>query len=354
MTEIAETEQADAQADAQADEAVVIDPSFVAPRSYRHISKAINERPWAIQPVMLSFMADMVRFRSEGGVLSEDEVLERLAAAQAANGDRAGGALAGGVAIIPLYGVISQRQSLMSETSGGTSVEQLQGSLRSALADQKVAAVVFDIDSPGGSVDGITEFAAELRAARSGGKPIVAQVNTLAASAAYWLASQMDEIVVTPSGEVGSIGVFAIHEDISGAEEKAGLKTTLISAGEFKTEGNPYEPLADAARAAMQDQVDTFYGMFTGDVAKGRQVPIAQVKADYGKGRTLLAKAALAAGMVDRIDTLEATVQRLQPKAKPAALRPAALLVPAAIAASSRRTLQPDRAWNQRMREILR
>jgi signal peptide peptidase SppA len=324
--------------------------ALIAPRSYRHVTKALHERPWAIQPQVLSFMVDLVRNRIAGIVLSQEQIDERLAEAKAANGDRAGGAIAGAVAVIPMYGLITQRESLMSAMSGGTSIDELRSLLRSAIVDPAVQAVVFDIDSPGGSVDGVPEFAAELRQLSAGSKPIVAQVNTLCASAAYWLASSMTEIVSTQSGEVGSIGVYAAHEDVSRAEDMAGVKTTLISAGPFKTEGNSFEPLSDDARAAIQDQVDEFYSMFLTDVAKGRHAPVDAIAADYGQGRTLLARKAKAAGMVDRIDTLEATVRRLQP-AKASAPRPAnaavILLSPAAIAAMNG---QPDRGWNQRMK----
>jgi signal peptide peptidase SppA len=329
----------------QADESLPA-ASIVTPRSYSHVTKALFERAWAVQPHMLTFMADLLRFRSAGGSPTVDEIAERLAGARAQNGDRAGGAKVGPVAVIPMYGIISQRQSLMSDTSGGTSIDELRNALRAALGDRSISAIVFDIDSPGGSVDGVPEFAAELRAARGGSKPIVGQVNTLAASAAYWLAAQMTEIVATPSGEVGSIGVFAMHEDVSVAAEMAGVKTTLVSAGPFKTEGNQFEPLSDTAREAIQGQVDDFYGMFVGDVARGRRVTVDKVSADYGQGRTLLARTALAAGMVDRIGTLEDTVSRLQPKVSPASAG-RAQGHPVPITASIAR---PDRGWNQRMK----
>jgi signal peptide peptidase SppA len=317
---------------------------LIAPRAYAHVTKALYEHPWAVQRQMLTFMVNMLRFRSAGGSLSADELAERLEAARIQNGDRGGANQVGSVAVIPMYGLLSQRMSLMSDMSGGTSLDELRGSLRGALADSAVRAVVFDIDSPGGSVDGMTEFAAELRAARAGPIPIIGQVNTLAASAAYWLAAQMSEVVVTPSGEVGSLGVFAVHEDYSAADAAAGIKTTLISAGKYKVEGNEFEPLSDEARDAIQEQVDTFYQAFLSDVAKGRGSSVSAIAEGYGEGRTMLAKKALAAGMVDRIDTLEATVRRFQPRGTMS--RQAATeipLQPAAVAASVGR---PDPAWN--------
>jgi ClpP class serine protease len=123
---------------------------------------------------------------------------------------------------------------------------------------------------------------------------------------------------VTPSGDVGSIGVFGKHVDTSAMQEKAGLKTTLISAGRFKTEGNPNEPLGDEAREAMQARVDDAYDTFVADVAAGRGVSEGAVRGGYGEGRLLNARRSLAAGLVDGVQTFDATVGSLM--ADPAGL----------------------------------
>jgi signal peptide peptidase SppA len=284
-------------------------PATPAARRYSHLLHAVYEHPWALTPQMLGLITDLLDFRAAGGILTADEIQNRIAAAE--NGPRNGRAVAGGVAVIPMYGLISQRQSLMSETSGGTSCEAIRASLREAIADPEVKAIVFDVDSPGGDVAGVPELAADIREARLGAKPIVAVANTLMASAAYWIAAQCDELVASPSAMVGSIGIVGMHEDISAAEAKAGVKTTLISSGTYKVEGNPYEPLTDDARATLQGQCDAYYAMFLADVSRGRRVTTAQVEADFGQGRVLMAAAAARAGLVDRVDTLEATVRRL-------------------------------------------
>ena len=327
-----------------------------------HIARAVFDVPWAMEPRKLKQVAELVSFRAAGGRLSSEEIERRLAAAAQFNGDRTGGGAVGSVAIIPMYGTISQRMSLMEDMSGGTSVEAMRADLDDALKDSAITAVVFDIDSPGGSTDGVPEFAAYIRSVAGKAKPIVACVNTLCASAAYWIASQCDQIVCTPSGEVGSIGVLAAHEDDSEALEMQGVAITLVSAGPYKTELSSFAPLSDDARAALQDQIDTFYGMFLGDVAKGRGTTPGAVAADYGGGRTLLAAKAKAAGMVDRIDTLEGTVRALLPKPKATDARAGydfalgtlavlhqgeAVLDQAAIAALS--TRRSDREWNKRM-----
>jgi signal peptide peptidase SppA len=217
----------------------------------------------------------------------------------------------GEIAILPLRGTIRPRGSFLSMLfGGGGGLQGFREAFREALADDNVKAIVIDIDSPGGLIDLVPEASAEIRAGREQ-KKIVAVANTMAASAAYWLAAQATELVVTPSGQVGSIGVFAIHEDFSKMEQMMGIATTIISAGPYKTDGNPYEPLSKSAQAALQDQVDQLYAMFTADVAAGRGVKPEAVAAGYGSGRLLLAGDALAVGMVDRIEALEDTLARL-------------------------------------------
>ena len=147
-------------------------------------------------------------------------------------------------------------------------------------------------------------MAAEIFKAR-GRKPIIAVVNSLAASAAYWIASAADEIVVTPGGQIGSIGVVAIHQEFSRMDERLGMTTTLISAGEFKTAGNEFEPLGEEAESAIQRRVNQFYAMFVKAVARGRGVDIGAVVRGFGQGRIVTARDAVKLGMADRVATLE-------------------------------------------------
>lgn len=278
---------------------------------FDHLIRAVLARPWAIDEESEAWGAicDVLAMRAAGIRLTDDEIQARIDAAT--NGPRFGGNRNGSVAVVPLYGVISPRANLMSAMSGGTTAEGFSRNLKAAAADPDVTGILIDVDSPGGNVQGISEAAAVVREARGQGKPIVAIANHTAASAAYWIASQADELVVTPSGSVGSIGVVGAHQDISEAQAKLGIKTTLISAGKYKTEGNPYGPLSDEALAARQADANTIYGAFLADVARGRGVPVAKVRADFGEGRMVLAAAAKTAGMVDQVDTFDNTLRRL-------------------------------------------
>lgn len=276
--------------------------------NYQRIVAEVLMTPWALMPEKLEQITALLLLRAEGLKLSQEEIAARVQGREAQRPVRSGG----GVTVLPVYGVISHRMNMMAQMSGGTSVEQLQARFREALADPKISSIVLDVDSPGGSVAGIQELADEIYAAR-GQKRIVAQVNPLAASAAYWLAAAAPEIVATPSGAAGSIGVYTVHEDVSKALADKGVKVSMISAGKYKVEGNSFEPLSDSAREYMQARVDQYYDQFVGAVARGRGVTAAIVRGGYGQGRVLGAQDALAAGMVDRVATLDQTIDALLP-----------------------------------------
>jgi signal peptide peptidase SppA len=193
---------------------------------------------------------------------------------------------------------------------GMVSTQIVTQMLRQAVADDAVSQILLDIDSPGGSVYGVSELGDAILSARAR-KPVVAIANSLAASAAYWIGSQAGEFYVTSGGEVGSIGVWQAHQDYSKAMDEAGVKTTLISAGKFKVEGNPYAPLDEEAQGFMQSRVDDYYAAFTKAVAKGRGVPITQVRDGMGQGRVLGADAALAQNMVDGIASFDQVLSKM-------------------------------------------
>ncbi len=204
---------------------------------YEQVAQLVFGEPWAIQPEKYAIICDLIRYRVSGGVLSAEDIEARIGAAPV----RPGVARNGSVAVLPLYGTLGQKMGLLQSFSGGTATEQFGGAFRQAVADPNVSAIVMDVDSPGGSVFGVQELWQTIMESR-GQKPIVAVANSTMASAAYWISSAAGEIVVTPGGEVGSIGVVAEHQDISGALEQEGIKPTLISAG--KKNHDKYDPQA--------------------------------------------------------------------------------------------------------------
>jgi len=223
----------------------------------------------------------------------------------------------GDIAVIRLSGFITQKPSLFTMLFGGTSAEMLAAEVRAAMAEPSIGAVILDVDSPGGSVFGVPEAAAVIRAAR-GAKPFIAVSNPFMASAAYYLASQADEIVAIPSSITGSIGVMAVYVDESQMLARMGVSVEEITYGRRKAEESGVHPLSDEARAAIQARVDYFGAMFVADVSKGRRLSVARVKADFGEGGVFNAREAQAVGMVDRIGTLDEVIGQLASGQRPA------------------------------------
>ena len=251
---------------------------------------AAESQIWAMEPTALEGLAVTL---ARG---------DKLAARHSTTPARQRG---GATAIIPVVGPLSRRPSLFSQLLGLGDSATYQGisrNLNDALADSQVKSIALVIDSPGGTVGGLPELADEI--ARAGKiKPVTAVADGLAASAAYWIGSQATRFVATPSGEVGSIGVFLLHVDASRGVDAAGLTPTFIASdiSPFKTEANPLEPLAEDARAFLQSKVNEIGRNFVRAVARGRNVNESTVTTLYGKGRVLFAPAALRFGMIDDI-----------------------------------------------------
>ncbi|HTV69798.1 MAG TPA: S49 family peptidase [Rhizobiaceae bacterium] len=277
---------------------------------YAHILLAVASEVWAIAPEKLDQIVAFLVLQAEGEKLPRAEVEARISKQREQEIARAEGQ----VAVLPLRGVIANRMNMMSDISGGTSSEGFGRMFDAAMADDAVKAIIIDVDSPGGVVSGTDELSAKIYAARSNGiagrKPIVAHVNSLAASAAYWIATAADEVILNPSAEVGSIGVMMVHDDVSGALEKMGVKKTLIAAGKFKGEGAPYFPLSEEALAHRQARADAYYDQFVRAVARNMNVSHATVREGFGQGRTVMAQAAVSEGMARSIGTLEETIAR--------------------------------------------
>lgn len=218
----------------------------------------------------------------------------------------------GAVAVVPLWGVLVPHAGMMVDVStAGNGLDAWSAMFDEAVADPSVETVLIHVNSPGGSAVGVTEAAKKVRDARAS-KRIVAIADGLAASAAFAIATQADTLIVTPSGQVGAVHCYAIHEDISAALEREGITLTLVAAPDGgSAEAPSFLALSDENRAHMQETIDEYYGRFVDDVAKGRGVSAATVEANFGRGRVLTSTKALAAGMVDGIATFEDTLQRL-------------------------------------------
>lgn len=215
------------------------------------------------------------------------------------------------VAVMRVSGVIEPKAS-WSMFGFATALDSFTAELEEHVRDSRIDAIVLDVDSPGGYHTGTPEAAEAVYQAR-GRKHIVAVANPMAASAAYWIASAADELIVTPSGEVGSIGVRASHVDASGFYDQMGVhvETLVYKHSPHKAEMDDTGPMSDEARDELQRVVDMAGDEFIGAVAKHRGMSRDDVVSNFGGGRMRMAKEAVKAGMADRTGSLNEVVAKL-------------------------------------------
>ena len=205
-----------------------------------------------------------------------------------------------GIAVIEIAGTLVHRGAWIGQSSGLTSYEGIAAQLQAALADPGVRGIALDIDSFGGEVAGAFDLADRIRAARAQ-KPVHAFVAEHALSAGYVLASQADHIILPRTGAVGSIGVVALHTDMSGALDQKGIAVTLIHAGAHKVDANPYQPLPEAVHDQMQRELEVVRFLFAETVAAGRGERLTQTAALATEAAVFRGTDAIAAGLADEL-----------------------------------------------------
>ena len=205
-----------------------------------------------------------------------------------------------GIAVIEIAGTLVHRGAWIGQSSGLTSYEGIAAQLQAALADPGVRGIALDIDSFGGEVAGAFDLADRIRAARAQ-KPVHAFVAEHALSAGYVLASQADRIILPRTGAVGSIGVVALHTDMSGALDQKGIAVTLIHAGAHKIDANPYQPLPEAVHDQMQRELEVVRFLFAETVAAGRGDRLTQTAALATEAAVFRGADAIAAGLADEL-----------------------------------------------------
>jgi signal peptide peptidase SppA len=269
--------------------------------------RALSE-PLLLEPRMIDALARVFERKLAGELFDGATLHAELGIPTAAAQRSRGASPEPAIAVIPIYGIIAQHpQSL------GVSTDEIGAAFDAALASRSISAILLDVDSPGGTIPGVPELAAKILAAR-GTKPVLALANSLMASAAYWIASAADEVMVTPSGETGSIGVYTVHKDLSKGLEQEGVKVTPVSAGKYKLEGAPWAPPSDEYLTFLQARVDEVGGWFVKAVAANRRDSQMNVRAGYGEGRVLGADQSVKANLADRVGTFEDAVARLAGK----------------------------------------
>ncbi len=262
------------------------------------VADLIASQPWAITEVYLRGILELAA--REPGPAVEQLRQQRLEALQGKPGTPLRGTadvtLRGTTAIVPVTGPLFRYANVFTDISGATSLEQLAADFTAAVDSPQVQRVLLAIDSPGGQVNGIAEFAALVRDAQAR-KPVIAYVSDKAASGAYWIAAAAGSIHVAPTAMLGSIGVVM--------NASIGKDPNSIEIVSSQSPNKRPDLTTDAGRAQAQAQVDRLAEEFVSAIAAYRGVTAAKVLADFGQGGVLVGTDAVAAGMADRVTTLE-------------------------------------------------
>jgi signal peptide peptidase SppA len=209
-----------------------------------------------------------------------------------------------GIAVVPILGPLVTRSDWLTSFLGASDYGEIAAAVEAALANPSVRAVLLEIDSPGGEVGGLFDLVDRLVSLReAAGKPLWAVARESALSAAYAIASVADRLYVTRTAEVGSIGVVAIHVDESAADVMAGLKWTLIHAGDRKIDGNAHESLSDGAYSAIKADVDALHADLVTLVARNRNMSPDTVRAT--QAAVYRGQRGIDAGLADRLGTVD-------------------------------------------------
>ena len=265
--------------------------------------------PWAIIPTKLQEIRDIYLTHLRGEKIDLKAIEAQIG--HELNNKHENFIVEKGVAIIPIHGVIAKRGNLFTKVSGGASSELIGKDIQEASENEDIKAIILDIDSPGGAVDGTQELANLIYETRKE-KPVIAFSNGTMASAAYWIGAATETILIqNESTVVGSIGVVATHVDISENEKNHGVKTTEITAGKFKRVDSQYAPLTLEGHQTIQGFVDTFYTIFVSDVAKFRNKDNDTVLSEMADGRVFAGQESIKRGLVDGFASIDEIVENI-------------------------------------------
>lgn len=257
--------------------------------------------PWGIEaPALESLSASLDAARAHGQVDAEGSAREpRALEVVSASGGRGES-----VAVIPIRGPILRGYGIPWLRRWGfehVGQQEVREHLREALASREVSAILLDVDSPGGVAVGIESLADELRAAGEA-KPLHAFVGGMAASAAYFLASQAKTITAEPDAIIGSIGTYAVVTDSSREASEAGRTVHVVRSGEHKGMGVSGAPVTPSQLAMHQELIDSLSRAFTEAVARGRGLDLEAARA-LSTGAHWAAREAMNLGLVDQVGT---------------------------------------------------
>lgn len=321
-----------------------------------NLADRVLNRPLLLEPAKAAMVADVLAGRiglDTGPQLAAEPEASRFAGkAQSRAGRPSLLPVHEGVAVVSVVGSLVNRGAWVGASSGLVSYEGIAAQLAEARERDDVNAVILDVDSGGGEASGVVVLGAQIRKLRAR-KRVVAVVNDMAASAAYWIAAQATEIVVSETGAVGSIGALVLHLDRSGAMAQAGVVPTLVHAGARKIDGHPFAALPDDVRADVQAQLDDLLSIFAREVAAGRGEKLSAAAALATEARVLHGREAVRAGLADRIASFSTVLAQLKREGRTTSSKGARTSTSAAPAGMSARAIEAREIAQARVRARL-
>jgi len=271
------------------------------------VTHSIFMHPWAIHQPALDDLLAQYRAGQSSAIVPVGE--------SALNPNQL--AIQNGTAIIPVSGTIVPRGG--DFWSKYTACSDLVAAYRNALANDSVQRVAVLFNTPGGSVMGLPEAAAEIHELR-GQKPVACFVDGMCASAGYFLASAFGPIYGSSSSIIGSIGSMLMHVSYQGMLDQFGIKATPIHFGKHKVDGNPYVDLNEQSKSTLQEMVDAFGNQFVNAVSLQRGITEKQVMDQYGQGKVFIASEAKSRKMIEGVlgfAKFSSMLAKMQPAAGP-------------------------------------
>jgi len=192
---------------------------------------------------------------------------------------------------------------------------KLAAAFRDAVEDEDVKAIVFRVNSPGGSAVGSDLIWREIKRAQEAGKPVIVSMSSVAGSGGYWIAMAADSIVVRPDTITGSIGVVFGKFNLRGLYEWAGANVDSVSFAENSDIMSPYETMSESQRETMVGAIGVMYDGFTAKVAEGRGMPEEKVRG-LAKGRIWSGQDAVANGLADKIGGMDVALEEARAAAE--------------------------------------
>lgn len=214
-------------------------------------------------------------------------------------------------------GVISIRGPLLNSDSkyaryyGATTYNDIRDAAIYAAQDPNAKGILLDIDSGGGAVSGMLDTAGLLALIDKQVKPVHSYTSGTMASAAYGLGVAGRSVHASQTSVVGSIGVLAVHRENSQMMKDMGIGVTVMRSGKYKALVNSDEPLTDPAKAQLQQQLDSTYGVFANWVADQLGTTVTLVDQNMAQGREFLGQAAVDVGLVASIETFDSMVNKI-------------------------------------------